>query len=534
MAETTEGRYDNKKTVQQNVTEDFTRVKEEFDKNGAQAAYDRLATETQGAALNGATAEQQRQYQEAMAKQLKDAKILPELSVAHVLKNPGDVIKGNAVDETNLGRAQFNAKDPLQSAMLREFGDKYKQMKDQNNRDAADAAAMAGGYTYGDSPVTKGQLERTLAESKATATEKTALQAKQTQDKKDLSELVTNPKLFDALADKEGKIYKGSVDEFNKKFFAPGTEGEQFRAQFGDKAAQDRVQTTVEALKKKFDEPGNQDDKPGSVLKENSAGVLPWNWFNKGDHMTRDSLAKGLGYTKADGSGDVEAMNKKLPTDGVVQNKPRADVPSVTDYSSTAQGRGDGPYQVAERMLGGDQAKFFKNPTEARAIMTDVLRQPEIWSQDKQGVAKVTPENRDSIVTAIKEREAKIAKDSGKPENNDLSNWFASRYPKLEAAPKPAGPAVEATTDYKNSGVGRQGSWGVTENVTKGQNLPQEAKAELQKILNNREITKVNIANAPEGTPVITKENLQAIRDAVEKSKSQALKDWFAKRYPKA
>lgn len=527
MAEPTEGRYDTTKTVKENVDADFKRVKDAYDTGGAAAGNDKLLTETQGTALTGASAEQQRQYQEEMARQLKEAKILPELSVAAVLKNPGDIIKGNVVNEQALGRAQYDAKDPLQAATLRAFGDKYQQLKSENDAAAAQAAAMGGGFPVGDMPVSKAQLERTVADSRAGATEKTALQNKQTQDKKDLSELVTNPKLFDALADKDGKIYKGSVDEFNKKFYAPGAEGEQFRAQLGDRAAQDRAAQTAEALKKKFDEPGNQDDKPGSVLKENSAGVLPWNWFNKGDHMTRDSLAKGLGYTKPDGSPDVDAMKAKLPTDVAVQTKPIADVPSVTDYSSTAQGRGDGPYQVAQRMLGGDQAKFFKNPAEAHAIMTDVLRQPKIWDKDKQGVPKVTAGNRDDIVTAIKEREAKLAKDSGKPENNDLSNWFASRYPKIEkpaAAPVDMS-AVQPDTDRKTGRIGRgEGPIKIAENMAAGSPLDAAAKQAL------RQAIKPGEYDDKQGP--LTEKSIEAIRKNVLASNNEQLKAWFAKRYP--
>ncbi len=528
MAEPTEGRYDATKTVKENVDADFRRVKDAYDKDGAAAGNEKLVSETQGTALTGASAEQQRQYQEEMAKQLKAAGILPEISVAAVLKNPGDVIKGNAVDETALGRAQFNAKDPLQAAVLREFGDKYKQMKDQNNADAAQAAAMGGGYYAGDMPVTKAQLERTLADSKTTATERTAQQDKQKQDKVDLSELVTNPKLFNALADKEGKIYKGSVDEFNKKFYAPGTEGEQFRAQFGDKAAQERAAATAEALKKKFDDPKNQDDKPGSVLKENSAGVLPWNWFNKGDYMTKDTLAKGLGYTKPDGSPDVDAMNKKLPTDIAVQTKPRADVPSVTDYNNTAQSRGDGPYQVAQRMLGGDQAKFFKNPAEAQAIMTDVLRQPDIWKQDKQGVPKVSAENRDAIAAAIKEREAKVAKDSGKPENNDLSSWFASRYPKLEkpaAAPVDMS-AVKPDTNMEKGRIGKgDGPIKIAERMSAGEPLDAAAKTALRQA--------IKIGEYDDRQGALTDKSIEAIRKNIDAGTNEQLKQWFAKRYPK-
>lgn len=520
MAEPTEGRYDTTKTVKENVDADFKRVKDAYDKDGAGAGNEKLVSETQGTALTGASAEQQRQYQEEMAKQLKAAGILPEISVAAVLKNPGDVIKGNGVDETALGRAQFNAKDPLQAAMLREFGDKYKQMKDQNQAEA--------GYEV---PVSKAQLERTVADSKTNANERNALAAKQTEDKKNLSELVTNPKLFDRLADSKGEITKGSIAEFEKKFYAPGTEGDKFRAELGDAAAQKRAAETVEALKKTFDDPRNQDDKKGSVLTEND------NWYKfglgKGDYMTRDSLAKGLGYTKPDGSPDVEAMNKKLPTDIAVQTKPRADVPSVTDYNNTAQSRGDGPYQVAQRMLGGDQAKFFKNPDQAQAIMTDVLRQPDIWKQDKQGVPKVSAENRDAIAAAIKEREAKIAKDSGKPENNDLSSWFASRYPKLEGAPKPAEAAVQPAADYSATKLGGRGSWEISTNMVKGQNLPETARKALQDIVGNKAITGFDLTSTKAGTEIINANNVEKIREAIEKANSPQLKEWFAKRYPK-
>ncbi len=228
-----------------------------------------------------------------------------------------------------------------------------------------------------------------------------------------------------------------------------------------DPKEQDRARKTLDALDKAFDSPANQDDKKGAVLIENSRGNFS-NWLKfglgQGDYMTRESLAKGMGYTNDKGEGDPAKAATKLPTDtAATAPKPIAEVPSVTNYNDTAQARGDGPYQVASRMLGGDQAKYFKNPAEAQSIMTDVLRQPKIWDKDKQGVPKVTAENRDEIVKAIKEREAKIALDGKKPENNDLSNWFASRYPKIE---KPAATpvdmsAVQPDTDRKTGRIGK-------------------------------------------------------------------------------
>jgi hypothetical protein len=340
-----------------------------------------------------------------------------------------------------------------------------------------------------------------------------------------LGDLVRNTDLFNSIAGSDGQITKADAEKFKERI-ERGTkpEDQELRTKFGNTPeAFERLKKTTDALIASFDNPKNKPGEPGSMMKD---GSIFYRGGGSKDYMTQESLAKAMGF---DNVTDGQAKLKDGP-------RPIAGVEPVTSYDQTRLRPGMGPQDLAHRMLDPTKEQpHFKDRAaldQARRDLEYVFRKGGPILQDKGG-PEVTAANREQIIKEIQAREKANAERDKKPVDNTLSNWFASKYPEIKGTPTPAGPTVEATTDYKNSGVGRRGSWGVTENVTQGANLPADSKEAFRKILNNKALTGVDIASAPEGTPVIKPENLEKIRTAVEATKNEALIRWFNARYKK-
>lgn len=504
------GKYDAKQTPERNAASDAATVKTTFENEGAEKAYASLQKELDPKALqaSGATPEQQRAYQEAMVKELQASGVLPEISIAHALKNKDAVMKDGVVDSEKLGAAQYYAKNPVDRELYKQFGDKYDALK-----------KSAGGYDVGE-PTLRNQLK----DNADAAKERVAGAQKQAADRTNLGTLVTDPKLFDGIAGKDGVITKDDATEFQKKFMAPGSKGDQFREQFGGKTpeGQEQVRKTVDSVVKAFDDPRNQDDKKGSVLKENHWSVV--NWSTEGDRMTKDSLAKGMGYK------DAAEAAKKLPTDigkvavtppvvdaGKDQKPPVVEVkpPTALDLSNTALKRNEGPWHVAGQMMAGEK---FNDPGKVREDLKNAIR---TVFNDKEKAQQITPENLGKVREAVT-----------KSGNEELTKWFDSKYPKTAekaavAVPPAAEVKVEPAKDFSDSKLPRgKGSDAVARKMTEGQNLSEGATKALQKVIASGFTDK-------EGAEQVNAANLEDVRKKVEASQNPELTTWFNKRYPK-
>ncbi len=515
---------------------DASTIRTVLERDGATAAADRLRQEVD------AVPEAQRDaYNKALLTQLQgdgnNKNVLPELAIAFGLQH-----KDQVTDHTmmwNLGREGIVSPDkinkaiagetnPVYQELYRQFGDKYKQIKADN---AAGTGERPQSWDPFEVKVPESQLQERLAASDAR-------HVQQTDNRNKFAELATNPKLFDGIAGADGAITKDKVQAFQDQWNQSGDAGKAFRAKYATSPDQERrVAQTVEDLKAAYDDPHHKGNVDGSVLKDNRMTTLGIEAGSSYGTMTKDSLLKGMGYA------NMDEAKRRLPQDvtsptAAASLKPNPDVNSVTDYKSTAQGYHDGPSQVAANMLKGDatqdQRKFFTNPDEAQRMLTDVLKQPDIWKFDKQGQPHVTGENRDQVLAAIQAAEAKKATDSSKPANNELSNWFASRYPKLDSPAAPAAPDVEKAADFGATKVQKGlGADAVTRKILEGSGLDDNARRQLMGVINNKDVTGVDFRSAKQGTEVLSPTNLEKVRDAIAAlPNNAALKAWFDKRYP--
>jgi hypothetical protein len=512
---TTDGAYDKGQAPAANARADVQRVQEDLATTGAEKALTRLYDEadpTKGLKSISSPADRPTAdaYKVEYTKQLTDANILPALSLAHV-KQLGDTVKTEgAVDPAKVIARMQGESDPVRRALLNGFVGQYEALRRE---------APGGRIT---DTVLQAKLDKTAQEGK----ENVALRAKQGKDRGELGDLLKNPELFKAISGKAdgATITKDDAEAFRKRL-TEGTKPEDIamRAKFAATPEADaQLRKTVDALIKSFDSADNQPDKKGATIK--GGGMFQSRWDN---FMTPDSLAKGMGFENP--AKAKETLDKGVTT-------PNSKVEPVTNYDGTRLAPGKGPADLAARMLPDAEAsKHFRDKAaadQARADLAHVFRKDGGILQDK-GKPEVTAQNRDAVIAALKAREAERAKATGKPEDNTTSNWFANRYPKIEGAPQPAEAAVQPAADYKASKLGGQGSWGVTESVVKGQNLPKEARDALQGILNNKTVTGLDLRTAPAGTEVINAKNLEDVRKAVEAANNPQLKEWFNKRYPK-
>ncbi len=508
MADNTNNGYDRTKTVQQNVDADVGRIKETYQKDGAQAALEKLQAESKPDGLKGATEEQQTEYRRLMADKLKEAGVLPEIALAYGNQRT-DLQKDGKVDAAKLGSALIDAdanpKDKLTSTLLSSFSDRYQELKNQpENRYRG---------------VTPEAMDKAIKAGRDKFVEEQNLKPVREDHKKNFGDLL-NPddKLFNKISGGKDYIRKSEVEDFQRKLTAVGPEGDKFRAELGDAAAVKKAKDTADALLKTFNEGKPKPNENGSVMKND--GHM---WSN--DYITKESLAKGMGYK------DVADAQAKLPKEKADNPRPVTGVEPVANYDDTRLAAGKGPQDLAARMLNPEQAKkaFGDDAAAAQRSREDlayVMRKGGPFFKD-QGKPEITAENRDAVLAALREREKARAK-PGETVDTRGSDWFASRYPKIEGTPPPAGPDLSQVKPDTNREKGRiakeDGPIKIAERMTAGEPLDAAAKLALQKAIKPGEYD--------DKVGPLTDKSIEAIRKNVNAGNNDALKQWFAKRYP--
>lgn len=533
------GAYDSRQGAESEVTHDAKQIRSAFQREGAETAVQRLQAE-----FDAVPASQRQAYGVALLKNLQgdanNAGLLPQIALAFGNMHRDSVSLNGYISRDRIAGAVQYEKNPVYAEMYRQFADKFKDLRHEKQNQSwvygdhslAPAFLNDAGHWFGDKLNDKLGADWgggvTVAELSSAVSEETAKTGKRNKDRQDLGLLAEKPELFDYIAQNDGQISRADAQTFREKLLlANDDEGKRFRESFGKTAAeQERLKRAAGALLDSFDNKANEDGKSGSVH-EDGYDFYGWNPLS-GDFMTRESLARGLGYSSP------QEAQKRLPRDAGVLADANPDVQAAFDFSQTAQSRGDGPWQVSEHMLAA-QGNYFEDPLQAQKMLTDVVRQSEFWVKDKQGVPKLTPENRNEILASIKAAEVKRAEQRGVAENNDLSRWFAARYPESLQSKSHQKVEVEPLSDFSNTRLRgkKDGPRGVASRMIHGQEEffsdSHKAVSDLSKALG----VKSGIHNNRKGAEQVTKKNIDRIIDNIEKTGNQELLDWFKKRYPK-
>lgn len=533
------GAYDSRQSADKEAARDAKQIRSTFEQDGAEKAVQRLQAE-----VDSVPASQRQAYSAALMKDLlsdgSHTNLLPEMALAFGNANRDSVSEGGYVTRSRIATAVQNEKNPVYAEMYRQFGDKFRDIRHEKQNQS---------WIYGDHSFAPGILNEanhwvanklneklgadwgggvSVGDLSKRVSEHGEKIDKRNKDRQALGLLASKPELFDYVAQNDGQISRSDAEAFREKLLlGTGEEGKRLRERFGKTPLeQERLTNAAGALVDSFDHPANLDGAAGSVHEDG------WDLYGNnpfgGDYMTRESLARGLGYRSP------QEAQKNVHSDarGLLSANP--DVSSANDFSQTAQRRGDGPWQVSEHMLAG-QNKHFENPFEAQKMLTDVLKQSNFWTKDKQGEQKVTPENRNEMLGAIKDAEAKRSEQSGAAENNDLSRWFAARYPETMESKSTARTDVEPLSDFGNTRLRgpKDGPRAVASRMIHGQEQfftdPHKAVADLSSAIG----VKAGIHNHRKGAEQVTARNLDRVIANIEKTGNEELLDWFKRRYPK-
>jgi len=539
LEQETKGHYDSRQSADKEAAQDARQIRSAYDHDGADKAVQRLQAE-----VDAVPSAQRQAYGAALLRNLQSesgsSNFLPDVALAFGNAHKESVSEGGFVSNSRIASAVQNEKNPVYAEMYRQFGDRFKSMRNENqnqnffygDHSHAPASLNAAGHWLANKLNEKAGPSWGGGVSTDSISERLSEQGqkleKRNKDRENLGFLAAKPELFDHIAQNDGEISRSDAEAFrNKLLLDTSDEGKRLREKFAKTPKeQERLTNTVGALLDSFDHPANADGADGSVHNDgyDLYGMNPFG----GDFMTKESLARGLGYSSS------QEAQKRVMQDVKTSVDANPDVQSAGDYSQTAQKRGDGPWQVAEHMLDG-QDKHFEKPFEAQKLLTDVVRQSNFWTKDKQGEPKLTADNRNEMLAAIKSAEAKRAEHEGKDENNDLSRWFAGRYPE-DMEKKSSGKGdVEQLSDFSNTSLrgAKDGPNAIAARMIHGQEQffsdPHKAAADLSKAIG----VKAGIHNSKNGAEQVTKENIEKVIANIEKTGNQELLDWFKKRYPR-
>lgn len=517
MAETAQ-LYDPAKGPTKEAAADAANIRTVLEKEGSDAAVTRLRGEVES------VPERDRQaYNTALFKNLtgdsnKLPNILPDMAIAFGMQNSGSFMEQNRwkwnsderiVNPDKLTSAASKETNPIYQELYREMYNKFRSIKAENGAhiDPLDSYTQ-GSRIFRDYVVPEGQLKQQLATDAVRA-----------DNRRQFGVLAANPKLFGAIAS-GGEITQDSLKTFSEKWNQTGTSGADFRKQYASTPEQQRqIGQTLDNLKYAFDDERHKDNKPGSVLQDNKAGFLARHvndYFHDYGKMTQESLLNGLGYKS------MEEAKLRLPSD--VGGKPLSDVVSLTSYDNTKlRNRQDGPMDLARRMLSGQEKHFKDAPGGAEQAAKDLTNAlaPAAGTFVDKAVNQVSPENRDKVIQNI-----------AATGNDRLRDWFVSRYPADMSAAAAASTAAAGPLDNSSSKVvTKKGSDAVAINMLKDAGLGHSEMKALSNVLYKD--LGINWNSVHAGTPLVTEENLETVREKIAAKNNDKLIQWFDSRYPK-
>lgn len=426
--------YDSSKGPQREALADAISIRKTLNDEGSDAAVNRMRTE-----INSVPERERAAYNSALLKNLQGdgraSNILPEMSVAFGMQNPNEILRDSKkpwvtekiVDPEKIRSATSRETNPVYQELYRQFGAKYQAIRAENGWNPYIWQNKSQMFTLGGVNVFESQLHGHQQVDKM-----------QAENRKSLGLLATHPKLFNDIAS-GGDITMEKVERFQENWSQPGAAGVEFRKRYGStQEAQNRVGSTVEQLRMAFDDDRNKDNKPGAVLKDNVAGVIPRRtgieWFNSYGRMTRESLLDGLGYRSIDEAKarttltDVRPADAKQAQSGKrvsaekrtdnMSSSSRPDQTAAIDNESSKVIRNQGPYAVAKNMLAGSDL----DNTALRDLTKVLLKDIGVdWKSIRVGTPVINLEGEGNLELVRSKVQA--------TNNTKLIAWFDKKYP---------------------------------------------------------------------------------------------------------
>jgi len=373
----------------EDARKDADKIREVFSTQGIQEAYALLLKEREGTKALGTAAERDTWEKEmVMALSGRQGKqdILPALSLAFLNENKETFKNPDDSDKFDVREVRFQAGRMFDKLdMETAYGGTENKVDDLQVALLGNAADVLNKNDYnGEEIVEFDDLADVLKDNAENAKTEGEFQKTRDFNKQIAEAFAKNPRLFGVLdeanygSETDGEVSEQEVDNF----LAHCDKNESFKQLFTKEELK-----AVEDLKKTFDDPNNHKDDNGTLVES-------WNpWIgSRSNWITKESIAKAVGGEEAmkalgsaiSGAGKALAeaaadVVKKVKEEGVTatadeakettETTEKVEDPEVVMLTDAVQKAGEGPYQVAARLLKG------KNDMEAQLALTKILKQ---------------------------------------------------------------------------------------------------------------------------------------------------------------
>lgn len=457
--------------------------------------------------------------------------LLPKLALSYGLQN-GDVISHSrwrtlsgeqVLDPQKIEDRLSRSTNQLEREMFRHAREFYDNFKRQN-----ESSWNVAGYgqrplnILGGAIVPVSQAREAIRETDRTRN-----------NREEMSVLATDRKLYESIArggdssaTQDNRISRQDLNNFRRRW---DENRDDFRRQFtnGDVMQEEKITIALNALRRQWESQthANAQNRDGSILQNHMSDSTLYNWTGltwaaSDGEMTHESLARGLGFN------NLETARRQIPAadrargDQATGQSPMSGVRRESNFDNTRlNGRNEGPWHVARRMLQG-QEEFFRNAPggieKAHRDLTAALGVRAGIHNSRQGANQLTEDNINKVIENI-----------NRANNPALRDWLISRYP---GAGQRAESRTEAAANYDDSRYSRTSRHPqkIAENMTRGSEVAtdQRAMRALQDVIRQ------HVRGRRDGENVLHSENYDAFKRAIEEKNNQALTAWFRRRYP--
>lgn len=392
----------------EDARKDADKIREVFSTQGIQEAYATLLKERENAKLLGTPSERDTWEKEivmALSNRQGKQDILPALSLAFLNENKDAFKNPDDSDEFDVREVRYQAGRMFDKLdMETAYGNKENKVDDLQVALLGNAADVLNKNDFNGKDILEfDELSEVLSDNAENAKTEGEYQKTRDTNKQIAEAFAKNPRLFGVLdesnddRESDGQISQEEVDDFLEHC----QKNESFKQLFNKEELK-----AIEDLKATFDDANNIKDDNSTLVKTSSflgTGLFRDKW------ITQESIAEAVGGVeamKAIGSAGKalaeaaakaleEAKSKKDSTeeekkegaeeegakevgkkvgeavkdDKDTADKDKAETSEVDMLTEAVQKAGEGPYQVAARLLKG------KNDEAAQMALTKILKQ---------------------------------------------------------------------------------------------------------------------------------------------------------------